>query len=834
MILKNFPFQEEAVEKLSQKTIELLSLGKIEENGETSARRIVFKAPTGSGKTIMMGNFLKDLLTKRQEGWNPDCEYLFVWVSLNDLHIQSLRKISKIVGNSYKIQSLDTLNASPFEKNTLLFANWQALKTKKVNEFGLKEWANKSVRKTERGNDLGSLIEITKEKNAKNVEVILIIDEAHTHLSAQAEEFIKEIFDPTLIIEVTATPKKIPNEKEIHEDYTWGYISVPFKEVVKSGLIKQKTVINDDLDNYDKDGLTEIDILLEAAYQKRIHLLELYRKENLDINPLILIQLPSSNSSQASSEKSLQDAVESFFKEKGITRDNGKLAAWLSTDKENKENIEYNDNEAEVLIFKIAIAQGTDIPRANILVMLRDIASQTLEIQTVGRVLRMPEAKHYDNDELNTAYLYTSIDGLGIKDQEAMDFFSEHTVALKSSIANSNLILPSATSERLDRVQLDIRFEKILFRKLLQHFGIAYEERNEIPVILDSPEIVRQKIDSNPLNKTDNGLEIDLTELSRKTKVGIEIPNFDEVTKYIGNPPRTEVDIQSSLPMIQQHYWYLLRAWISPYLSARGAVKAHNSLKKFFAFAKIQENMMQRIISLSVTNQRILRELIELAKLDFVSLVEKETGGESKIFGENFFNLDKMLRVPHSYTQNLSYKKYAYEPCFMPKVNGKTFKTEEAFEENILEEKEDIVWWYKNPSSNNSSLGIRYSYNKPYNEKDKINGGYTEAIFRPDYIVMFNDGTIGIYDTKSFGTKDSEETKGKSNALRSYIKKLEALGIKADGGIVDAGNGAFRVFRGDSYSAQTTNSDWKDFSDRTTSVTKDNERTTPEVFLKKS
>lgn len=46
-------------------------------------------------------------------------------------------------------------------------------------------------------------------------------------------------------------------------------------------------------------------------------------------------------------------------------------------------------------------------PRAHILVKLRDNMNETFEIQTIGRIRRMPEAHHYGNDLLDCCYLYT-------------------------------------------------------------------------------------------------------------------------------------------------------------------------------------------------------------------------------------------------------------------------------------------------------------------------------------------------------------------------------------------------------------------------------------------
>jgi type III restriction enzyme len=65
--------------------------------------------------------------------------------------------------------------------------------------------------------------------------------------------------------------------------------------------------------------------------------------------------------------------------------------------------IDIKDSPVEVLIFKQAIATWRDCPRAKVLVMFREIKKVTFEIQTVWRILRMPERKHYSDETLNRA-----------------------------------------------------------------------------------------------------------------------------------------------------------------------------------------------------------------------------------------------------------------------------------------------------------------------------------------------------------------------------------------------------------------------------------------------
>ena len=120
---------------------------------------------------------------------------------------------------------------------------------------------------------------------------------------------------------------------------------------------------------------------------------------NIDINPLIIVQLP--NNSDA-----LLESIENYFQSKGINYEND-LAVWLSGRHENLENISNGNSNQVAVIIKQAIATGWDCPRASILVKLRENMDETFEIQTIGRIRRMPEAKHYGNDVLDSCYLYT-------------------------------------------------------------------------------------------------------------------------------------------------------------------------------------------------------------------------------------------------------------------------------------------------------------------------------------------------------------------------------------------------------------------------------------------
>lgn len=384
------PFQEEAIAKLRKSFLELWKTGNFR-------LPLIFKAPTGSGKTIMIAQFLKDLTGDPQ--FNAD--KAFLWFSFSEeSYQQSKKKLFDYYGGANELDLLDLndLNRGKLEKNNVFFINWQKIKD-----------STKDGRKLRRDNEQGltfdNFIKATQEDGR---EMILIVDEAHRDKETDLASELIDLINPRIILEITATPKHEPSNDDI-EDRKAGYVRVKREDVVEAGLIKEKiiTQTKEDIEALKKKEYDQDLLLLDLAYNKRHELIDCYKKIKRDINPLVLIQLP--NDDKASSEtmnQSKLDIVKNYLRDKKVDED--KIAVWLSDKKANLEAIEKNDSAIEFLIFKQAAATGWDCPRASILVMFREIKTPVFHIQTVGRILRMPEAEHYPIKDLNIAYLFTN------------------------------------------------------------------------------------------------------------------------------------------------------------------------------------------------------------------------------------------------------------------------------------------------------------------------------------------------------------------------------------------------------------------------------------------
>src|SRR3989344_4885608 len=323
-MIKLKDYQKQAVENLHRKV----------ENSLRSPENevVIFQAPTGSGKTVMVSELLKELVRNRQD----EKKLSFIWVSVRMLHEQSKEKLDSYYEDdrTLKCSYFDDLFDRRIDENEILFINWHSINKKDINIF---------VRENEQDNNLSSIIKNTKREGRA---IILIIDESHH--TADSEKS-KELID-----------------------------------------IKVGTKSSDE-------------VVIEEALKTRTELLKMYKKEGANINPLMLIQLPDNKAGLMSKKEQVIEILD----KKGITEKNGKLAVWLSEDKsETLLNIEKNNNEVEVLIFKQAIALGWDCPRASILVIFRESKSFTFTIQTIGRIMRMPELKYYSKEpELNKGFI---------------------------------------------------------------------------------------------------------------------------------------------------------------------------------------------------------------------------------------------------------------------------------------------------------------------------------------------------------------------------------------------------------------------------------------------
>lgn len=359
---------------------------------EKGKQEIILKSCTGSGKTIMLTHFMDEYLKSH-------ANTVFIWFTpgKGNLEEQSKKKMDLYIHGS-QTKLLGDVMTSGFSENDCCFINWELL--------------NKNDNVAVRNGEHTNFIEYIQKARDAGLNFILIIDESHMNDSKKSAVIINYFRSGEKnipIIRASATPNGYDQNNPKLE-----FIEVPEKDVIEEGLIKKMLIINEGFpvtiltnEITELEGESQVSYLLSKALEKQKLLRAKFLQKGENVNPLILVQMPNSSDS-------LLDEVQTWFEGHDISYENKKLAIWLSENgkskfcrHENLEGIESNDAEQEALIFKMAVATGWDCPRAHILVKLRDHEGEKFEIQTFGRIRRMPNAHHYEDGALDSCYLYT-------------------------------------------------------------------------------------------------------------------------------------------------------------------------------------------------------------------------------------------------------------------------------------------------------------------------------------------------------------------------------------------------------------------------------------------
>lgn len=700
-------YQNQAVENLHRK---------IENSLRSSENEtVIFQAPTGSGKTVMVSELIKELVSNRED----EKKFSFVWVSVRMLHEQSKEKLEKCYEDdrAIKCSYFEDLEDRRIDENEILFINWHSINKKDINIL---------VRENEQDNNLNSIIKNTKEAGRI---IILVIDESHHTASSDKSKELIEVISPKITLEVSATPHLTENVAEIEK--------VRLPDVKAEEMIKSEITVNPEFLDIKVGTKSSDEIVIEQALDKRARLAKMYKREGSKINPLMLIQLPDNKKGLISKK----DAVIKILSKKGITEKNGKLAIWLSEDKSNTlPDIEKNDNEVEVLIFKQAIALGWDCPRASILVIFRESKSFTFTIQTIGRIMRMPELKYYSKEpELNQGFVFTNLPSIEITEDYAKDYVAVYE-SKRDNKLYKNIALPSIYLRRQrERTRLAGEFVKIF--TAIANTKDLQKKVNLKPSKIISPIIADGKI-----------IDIDKSgEIEHKGTIKVALNEKE----------------------LQENFDRFIVQNCTPYAPADSSDRMKTALYQFFnyrfGFAKYDPKVQS--IILGKENVQLFVDIINLAKEKYEKEVVKKLAQKRELTEINDWE------VPIVISYNSRYKKEEQPFSVMkPFYTAKPSEPEKLFIE-FLNNSKKIKWWYKNGEGEMKYFAVLRQ---------------DDQAFYPDFIIQFKDGGVGIFDTKSGRTAETGDAAPRAEALQKYIKKQNKKGKKLLGGIAVYVNGTWR------------------------------------------
>ncbi|MDD5544942.1 MAG: DEAD/DEAH box helicase family protein [Acidobacteriia bacterium] len=724
-------YQDTAARELLQDAERLLR--------QTGNKKLLFKAPTGSGKTITMAEFL---MRFADDPDHPPCA--FIWTAPRQLHEQSKEKLELYFETTRAMECsfFEDLDDRQIGENEILFFNWESIRQEN----------NVYIRENEQDNNLSSIIERTREAGRA---IVLIIDESHFHAQAETSQGLISSISPNLTIEVSATPVMQNPDK---------MVGVDIGDVKAEEMIKKAVILNEDFKSIVRHGRTDTikselagsmdEFVLREALKKRDDLYRAYKAEGVAVNPLLLIQLPDRHG-QADEDRQMM-IVRTLKDKHGISIQNGKLAIYLSENKENLENLTRNDSEVDVLIFKQAIALGWDCPRAHILVLFREWHSPVFSIQTLGRIMRVsePERGYYDNDILNFAYVYTNIADIEIKEDIGRGYVVIHTS--KRITAYKPLGLPSVHRRR-HREQTRLN---PLFTHLFLEEAHTYELGKKIK-----------------------------TKDQRVQPAFISDWKTENIDTVAGGHIRADVRIDRASDMdLQRLFDYFARKNLSPFHPEdRSVGRLKESIYQFFGkqLEMTRADHFREIINivLSESNRPHIEAVIDSAKRAYIAATEKR---EREIVGD-VWEVPERLAFSDGYSETDT-KKSVMGPFY----SDERWQSEKAFIDFLERPRNGVLWWFKNGDRDATFFAV------PYQEGDDWSPFYV------DFVVIMKNGSIRLFDPHGIHLADFS---AKSDGLRDYVAQLRKKGRKVFGGIVANTDprrftGQWMVYEGEGKKAQ--------------------------------
>ena len=762
--MERIEFQEKAVE-------ELLSQYKTLWRQPQHQIPITLKAPTGSGKTYMTEKFICEL--SKQPDWVQDVAY--VWITFSDdLAMQSRDKFMDYFPTSLpgRLLTIQDFQQGALRERDIIFLNWQKLVSKSAENRVLRR-PDDDRNEKEQGFYFEDVVELT---HAEGREFVMIIDESHKNVTDAAVRDVINPINPKIILKVSATPESEPSISDIRNNRA-GWVEVERQDVIDAGMIKRELICQTEEDIKSRGNKDLDDLLLDLAMERRELLVEEIAKFDMKVNPLVIIQLPN-NTSVDTSDQTKEEIVTDYLVSHGV--EPTRIAKWFTNEKKPL-GLEDNESQYDYLLFKMAAGTGWDCPRAQVLVMFRDIQSETFQTQTIGRIVRIPVHGQQGTEVFRTGYIYTNYNRKMVLESKYDEPGNKPKVNVAENVKGQEIIidylLQTEYMSRIDYGDLgkSWEFQQCLIKTFNDYFGITIE---------DAIDTVRNKLLSH-------GLQI-VPHLEQKIVVNARFKDLDQISlAFNGNDMSREVSRHDVQKLFSKVCVDLLKGQTDDDSKIANIARSFGILKsalrmwfKNYAFRLEDDDARYRIFLADVLNKgerSLFKYLVTATLKAHYPLREeqiKKRREEAEKQETTTFRILKTYAYSDDY-ESMEMKRCLFHPFYIRKnYDGRINEIKFA---NYLDKQECIEWWMKNGDNGKDWLSIRY-----YNEVTQ-----KTELFYPDWVYKKKDGTIGIWDTKGGQTASSTETKNKAEELQRRIRILNGHnreGIRYEGGIAIEAN----------------------------------------------
>lgn len=417
MKVELFNFQKKAVENLRDRAVD----AHLNYERSHTPQIISFTAPTGSGKTVIMADFIEEVFFGN-EGCAEQPDAIFVWLSDSpQLNEQSKMKFD-LLADRINLTQCKIIEDSSFDQETFEEGNIYFLNTQKIGASG-----NLAKHSDNRQYTIWETFQNTIE--LKSEKLYLIIDEAHRGMNGRdaakatsiMQKFIKGSPNDGLsplpvVIGMSATSERF-NRLVENTTSTIHYVIVSVEDVRSSGLLKDRIIVQYPGNTESNNEMAILQAATDEWQNKCKHWYQYtYEQHYANVSPIFVIQVQKGSGNNIS-DTNLGDCLEKIeercgqrFKEGEVVHSFGDFGEieinGLKVPHINASDI--NDNRlVKIVFFKESLTTGWDCPRAETMMSFRKAVDSTYIAQLLGRMIRTPLGMRVRVDEsLNDVHLY--------------------------------------------------------------------------------------------------------------------------------------------------------------------------------------------------------------------------------------------------------------------------------------------------------------------------------------------------------------------------------------------------------------------------------------------
>lgn len=404
-------FQQNAVDAMAETLRTVSGLHSREpEHRERISRElgvILLEAPTGSGKTLMLGRALEAVRGQL------DAKTVWFWFAPYAGLVTQTRAALTAQCAGLRLRDVYAdRDAASARDGDVFIQTWASVAV-------IKKESRKVRTDKEASLSVDSMIDQLREQGFR---IGVVIDEAHLNFgsgAAATAKFFLDVLSPDFTLLATATPNDTKLEKFERDAglKVASRVTVSRDAVVKAGLNKIGLMVGI-LKFKDEDrALIDTEVAtLTAGWSQHSFIKAKLAEKGISLTPLMLVQVEDQQEGQEDPVARVKERlIEIGVPEKAI-------AVHTSGEPDPAFHTLAYDPEIEVLVFKLAVATGFDAPRAWTLVSVRPSRGRDFGLQIVGRIMRvhpLVRPLHGSEPLLDRGYVFLSDPALQVGLDEA-------------------------------------------------------------------------------------------------------------------------------------------------------------------------------------------------------------------------------------------------------------------------------------------------------------------------------------------------------------------------------------------------------------------------------